>query len=474
MLQSVIKYIFTIFCCVYVYKNLLHIKKFTTREVLLIPLAIIMSFIIALIKTHMPLLVVISLVIFIDLYCYFIYKKDFIASLTIITIAIGISYFIYALSVISLIPVTSILYMNINDALLLDNIGIILFGIVQNLIAILLFRIKRFKNGIPDINSKYSDTVSYLSILILLASSLIYQYIYLSNVVSILVFLTIMFGLTILLWWRKRISDKYINKVYERNIKILEETVETQKTEVENLSKIIHKDNKVLSALRIAVIEQSKLNVDNNPELQKLLTEIMHLEDERREFLTDYEQNTKTLPKTGVFATDMILGYLHKRSVRESILFDVTIMGDIPYMVTDAVDTYDLNTMIADLGENAIIATSGAPTKNILLIIGYRDNIAFFDIYDSGSNFDAEVIADIGKRRHTTHKDTGGSGIGLMTTYELINKYHATLEIEELDNNNLFTKRVSILFNNSALISIHSNRPEIIVACNTRNDIHLF
>lgn len=283
-----------------------------------------------------------------------------------------------------------------------------------------------------------------------------------------------MFGLTILLWWRKRISDKYINKVYERNIKILEDTLDTQKTEIENLSKIIHKDNKVLSALRLAVSEQSKNNSENNAELQKLLTEITHLEDERKECLTDYEQNTKVLPKTGVYSTDMIISYLYKRAAKESIAFDISITGDIPYMVTDAVDTYDLNTMIADLGENAIIATSNSSTKSILLIIGYREGTAFFDIYDSGADFDAGVIANLGKRRHTTHKNTGGSGIGLMTTYELVNKYHATFEIEELYGNKLFTKRVSVLFDNNSRIAVHSSRPEIIAACKTRNDIQLF
>ena len=242
---------------------------------------------------------------------------------------------------------------------------------------------------------------------------------------------------------------------------------------IENLSKIIHKDNKVLSALRLAVNELYSNKDGNSAELQKLLDEITHLEAERKDCLTNYEQTTKTLPKTGVFSTDMIINYLLKRATKDSIIFDVSITGDIPYMVSDAIDTYDLNTMLADLGENAIIATAHSTIKNILLIIGYRDNTAFLDIYDSGSEFDAGVIASIGKRRHTTHKDTGGSGIGLMTTYELINKYHATFEIEELYNNKLFTKRVSVLFNNNSGITIYSNRHEIIAACKSRTDIQL-
>lgn len=475
MLQSIIRYFLTVNCSVYVYKKLINIKEMTRLELLIFPFALITSYIIAVILMHIPFLTIFALSLFICIYCHFIYKKRIVISIAVITMSVGISYFLYAISVVILTPITSILYFNIDNTSIVANNSItLLFGVCQNFLAFLLFRIKRFKNGIPDIEKiTESDTAIYISVILLLASSLIYIDKNTLIIPLILVFLTILFGLTIFLWWRKRLSDKYINKVYERNIRILEDTLSTQKTEIENLSKIIHKDNKVLSALRLAVNEQYSNNGENSAELQNLLNEITHLEDERKECLTNYEQTTKILAKTGVFSTDMIINYLLKRANKESIIFDVSITGDILYMVSDAIDTYDLNTMLADLGENAIIATSHSAVKNVLLIIGYRENTAFFDIYDSGSEFDAGVIANIGKKRHTTHKDTGGSGIGLMTTYELINKYHATFEIEELYDNKLFTKRVSVLFDNNSRIAIYSNRPEIIAACKSRSDIQL-
>lgn len=474
MLQSLIKGFFTIMCSIYIYKRLLNIKKNTFIEISSLPFALVLSYLMAYIRVHLPALTIIVLAFFFSIYCLFIYKKDILITLTVTTISIGISYFLYTVSVIIFMPVTGILYMNYKDSVIMNYIGILSAGFGQACLSILLFKIKRFKNGIPDIDSKYkTDAIIYISVLLILATTLIYEYKNTLMVITVLFFFTIMFGLTIFLWWRKRLSDKYINKVYERNINILEDTLSTQKTEIENLSKIIHKDNKVLSALRLAVNEQYSNKDGNSAELQKLLDEITHLEAERKDCLTNYEQTTKTLPKTGVFSTDMIINYLLKRATKDSIIFDVSITGDIPYMVSDAIDTYDLNTMLADLGENAIIATAHSTVKNILLIIGYRENTAFLDIYDSGSEFDASVIASIGKRRHTTHKDTGGSGIGLMTTYELINKYHATFEIEELYNNKLFTKRVSVLFNNNSGITIYSNRHEIIAACKSRTDIQL-
>ncbi len=472
MLKSVIRYFFTMICSVYCYRKLLNIKKYTLVEICIVPFSIITAFFIAFININIPFLTVIFLAFFTNIIYYFVYKKELILSLITTTLSVSISHFLFGISIFILIPITSILYIKISNKFILSILTIVLVGICQNFIMYLIFKIKRFKHGIPDIKYK-SDTAIYLSVLLLLSASFSYQYKDMLTITTAIFFLAILFGLTIFLWWRKRLSDKYINKVYERNIRILEDTLSTQKTEIENLSKIIHKDNKVLSALRLAVNEQYSNNGENSAELQNLLNEITHLEDERKECLTNYEQTTKILAKTGVFSTDMIINYLLKRANKESIIFDVSITGDILYMVSDAIDTYDLNTMLADLGENAIIATSHSAVKNVLLIIGYRENTAFFDIYDSGSEFDAGVIANIGKRRHTTHKDTGGSGIGLMTTYELINKYHATFEIEELYNNKLFTKRVSVLFDNNSRIAIYSNRPEIIAACKSRSDIQL-
>ena len=472
MLKSVIRYFFTMICSIYCYRKLLNIKKYTLTEICIVPFSIITAFFIALINIKIPFLTIIFLAFFTNIICYFVYKKELILSLITATLSVSISHFLFGISIFILIPITSILYIKIYNKFILSILTIVLVGICQNFIMYLIFKIKRFKHGIPDIKCK-SDTAIYLSVLLLFSASFSYQYKDMLTITTAIFFLAILFGLTIFLWWRKRLADKYINKVYERNIRILEDTLSTQKTEIENLSKIIHKDNKVLSALRLAVNEQYSNNSKNSAELQNLLNEITHLEAERKDCLTNYEQTTKTLPKTGVFSTDMIINYLLKRATKKSIIFDVSITGDIPYMVSDAIDTYDLNTLLADLGENAIIATSHSAVKNVLLIIGYRENTAFLDIYDSGSEFDAGVIASIGKKRHTTHKDTGGSGIGLMTTYELINKYHATFEIEELYDNKLFTKRVSVLFDNNSRIAIYSNRPEIIAACKSRSDIQI-
>lgn len=114
-----------------------------------------------------------------------------------------------------------------------------------------------------------------------------------------------------------------------------------------------------------------------------------------------------------------------------------------------------LNTLLADLGENAIIATAKAERRNILLSLSVRNKQYCIDFFDSGTDFDAGVIEHLGKKRYTTHKSEGGSGIGLMTTLEILEKKKGSFELEEFQKNCLFTKRVSIILHLHRCIPIH-------------------
>ena len=73
-------------------------------------------------------------------------------------------------------------------------------------------------------------------------------------------------------------------------------------------------------------------------------------------------------------------------------------------------------------------------------------NKPVISVYDSGNNFSKEVIKHLGKRRYTTHKDSGGTGIGLMNTFKLLKEYNASFSIEENIDNPSYTKIVSIIF----------------------------
>ena len=77
----------------------------------------------------------------------------------------------------------------------------------------------------------------------------------------------------------------------------------------------------------------------------------------------------------------------------------------------------------------------------------------------------------MGKTRYTTHGDSGGTGIGLMTTFELIKVYSASFIINENFNYSPYCKKVSVCFDGLYQIKIHSNRDEIFNVASYRDDI---
>ena len=68
-------------------------------------------------------------------------------------------------------------------------------------------------------------------------------------------------------WWRKRLYSDYLEKLKQREIASLEKIIEEQAEEIhklkhhnEELSKIIHRDNKLIPSMQIAV--KTLLNSD--------------------------------------------------------------------------------------------------------------------------------------------------------------------------------------------------------------------
>ena len=110
--------------------------------------------------------------------------------------------------------------------------------------------------------------------------------------------------------------------------------------------------------------------------------------------------------------------------------------------------------------ENALISTVHNKGERIFLLMEKEQEDFRIEIWDSGDKFSKDVLYYIGKKRFTTHKSEGGSGIGLMVTWELLKKYQASIIIDEENSpDNFFTKKVIIRFdrkNNYILCSQRS------------------
>jgi len=340
-----------------------------------------------------------------------------------------------------------------------DYVALTLQFILSFSIIILVFRIRRLSHGLPFINDPlHSDTGSVLSILIYMTVIMLktapatgLNYIYL--LISLMCF-----ALYISLWIRKAFKRKYVDILKNNDLNRLEqekdevaEELRKIKNENERLSAIIHKDNKLMASMLLSVkalvykVSDEDDAKKRKQECSRILAQLEEASGSRSELIRNYEHSGRRLPETGSSRIDSLLAYMNQRAFSEKIHFEVALQPKFMEAVQFKITTEDLATLMADLIENAIIAIRGQEQKNILVSLqaGSRPVLA---VYDSGVPFPEEVKRAWGKERVTMHKDTGGSGIGMMTTYEICNKIQADFLIEEHPPVALYTKCISVTF----------------------------
>ena len=169
----------------------------------------------------------------------------------------------------------------------------------------------------------------------------------------------------------------------------------------------------------------------------------------------------KPLPSSNINGIDDMFSYFSKKYSSNNISFNLKIDGSIPYFVENIIDQSDLETMIGDFLENALIAVnaSNKAFRSVLAIIGVSESYYEFTVFDSGIPFEPDTLVRLGKERVTTHSDTGGSGIGFMTTFETMKKYGASLIIKEkTPSESNCTKSITVRFDGENRYTVESFR----------------
>ncbi len=381
-------------------------------------------------------------------------RQSLLNTVTICVISCGITIVTMAFAFIVSIPIGYLTFLIIPNTAIRDCVAIIASDLLQLLFIFLIYKIKRFKSGISiqdnDGNIELLILASILSIFLL---TLIYSQNAANSPFEIILLTLIFCGLGLITWWKKYVTNKYHTQIHKRNEALYEHRIEEYENERNNLlnqntelSKIIHRDNKLIPAMVMAVKELIN-NAPDNAELSALLEQLEKLSAEHREIIDAYQAKSDDLPKTNVIQIDAVLHYILSKAKQNNIEFAVNIANDcIHNLLSQITDITDLTTIICDLGENAVIATKNISGSKILITFEYSDsNVPSICVFDNGPLFDEKVIANMGKKRITTHKNDGGSGIGLMTLFELLNKYNASFCLDEKQNNE-FTKCIQITF----------------------------
>ena len=387
-------------------------------------------------------------------------NKNIGYSFMITLISFSINYIIYLISLT--ISYSIFRFSNFNKYIVLVgilSIYIIIFHIMN--------KIKKLKKGIIFLRKNRNN--EYFGLLILnISTTIFFAFSILSNLniasamlrsvfVYIIIFAIIMF-ITI----QKSLQLYYKQKLQEREVEEIKEELKNKDKEIEELEKEnlkLNKKNHSIAHKQKSLEYELKQMILNNQ-----IVDESHVKDKIENLSKEMQNETVSieLTKTSIDEIDSMLKYMQSECEKNKIDFELQINGNIHHMVNKHIEKEDLEILIADMIKNAIIAINHSENRNksILVRLGLIDGVYSLYVYDSGIEFEIDILINLGIKPSTTHADNGGTGMGWMNTFDTLKKYKASLIIDEYgktvkDN---FTKVIKIVFDNKNAYKIVSYR----------------
>ncbi len=353
-----------------------------------------------------------------------------------------------------------------------STVNFILTFIIETVILMIFFNIKRFKKGFAfldnNVNSEYTNAIIInVSVVIILAyyvfgnyyGNLTKQLLICFIVLSIIMIIIVIKTLT--LYYKQKLLAKNIED-YKSEIALKDAQIKSLSDEKYKISKLNHEFYNRQKALIHKVEEITSMNTEIADELD-LSKQINDLTKE----YTDKAQEIKTLdklPTTGIVEIDDMFKYMQSECNSKKIQFNLKINGNIYHMINNKIPQSRLVTLIGDHLRDAIIAIdfSNNTFKSILAVLGENNGVYEFCVFDTGIEFKIDTLLNLGLKPATTHKDSGGTGIGFMTTFETMKETKASLIIDEMRemSNTDYTKSVTIRFDGKNEYRIKSYRSD--------------
>lgn len=353
-----------------------------------------------------------------------------------------------------------------------STVNFILTFIIETVILMIFFNIKRFKKGFAfldnNVNSEYTNAIVInVSAVIILAyyvfgnyyGNLTKQLLICFIVLSIIIIIIVIKTLT--LYYKQKLLAQNIEE-YKTEIALKDAQIKSLSDEKYKISKLNHEFYNRQKALIHKVEEITSMNTEIADELD-LSKQINDLTKE----YTDKAQEIKTLdklPTTGIVEIDDMFKYMQSECNSKKIQFNLKINGNIYHMINNKIPQSRLVTLIGDHLRDAIIAIdfSNNTFKSILAVLGENNGVYEFCVFDTGIEFKIDTLLNLGLKPATTHKDSGGTGIGFMTTFETMKETKASLIIDEMRemSNTDYTKSVTIRFDGKNEYRIKSYRSD--------------
>lgn len=411
------------------------------------------------------------------LFLMWIIKNNHISLIVINFISNAIVNIAFGISILIEIPVQILLHIDNAFA----NILIILS--ITTILLFFFFNMNRFKNGLAFLKKQNHN--DYLDIVIINISAVVLLAFCLlgssdEKLMDNLLFSFVILSIIMIIMIQKTLTLHYKQKLLARTIEDYKLEISNKDKEIEKLSKEKYKISKLnhefynrQKALELKVqefVNNTKLEIGQDLSVTK---QIENLSKEYSNKLTEIKGPDK-LPSTDIEEIDDMFKYMQSECSKNGIIFNLQVTDNIHYMINNIIEQDKLVTLIGDHIRDAIIAVSNSENKfkSIIAILGRKDNCYEFCVYDTGIEFEIDTLLKLGIEPATTHKDTGGTGIGFMTTFETMKETKASLIISEnKPANDDYTKSVAIRFDNKNEYRICSYRANQIKEKDTNNRI---
>lgn len=398
-------------------------------------------------------------------------KNKFGYSVLINTISLSINEILFSVaSALAFIP-----YMVIGVKE--EYINFLLISVLHIGFLVIIFRIKRVKNGFSFLRKNKEN--QYMDIFILnIGSIILFSIFILSNykeniTINILVGLFI-FSIIMFITIQKSLQLYYKQKMLVKDLEETKVELKEKKKEVEALEK----ENMEFSKISHSIAHKQK-SLEHKLEELSMKNEIAN-EIEIKDRIEKLgkglsEKQIVVLGKTEIPEIDDMLSFMQSECVKNKIDFQLQLSGNIYTMINHYISKEELEILLADHIKNAIIAIGYRDNvnKSILVRLGKLDGYYGLYVYDSGIEFEIETLLNLGKKPSTTHKDSGGTGMGFMNTFDTLRNNKASLIIEEYGKpvSDNFTKALKFKFDGKNEFKIYSYREEEIKKVDKENTL---
>ena len=478
LIDTIIKTFGINLCAFYILLKILNYNKskYNNKISILFIITVLFSITILIAKIHSSFIPVI-------IFLYLLYamllsktlKIKFEFSISITIIATSISYIIFFIAVFIVFLINYIFKLTDFN----NPINFIVIFLISSILAFLLFKIKKFKNGFSFFNTNYEYIelfilhfcIIVISIYTLFGKTRQFNTNGLFILLIVLAMLAIpVFYKTFILYQKQKLQTQTL-KDYETELTETKQKLQAAQAEKQTLIKSNHEFYHRQEAIKKKLDDLAKqysgnYNTEFAEELGNISVRLNKMSDE-------YISKTNfspALPKANIDAIDDMLSYMKSECDKNNIEFTLKIDCDINHIINNFISTSQLETLLGDLIRNSIIAVNHSTNnyRSIMVIFGIKNSIYELCVLDSGIPFEIDTLLNLGLSPASTHLDEGGTGIGFITTFETVKSCNGSITINEVTNNN-YSKSIEVQFDNKNEYRIVTQRKESIVEKNINN-----